>query len=283
MALTLGQSHASTHKSLQYLNATRAEIEKSQLRLASGRKIVSPGDDVGGLAVAMKLEHQLTTTSSLVNNVNNAKSYAEMQLNAVENAYNIIEEMESLGGKWQGATAEQQTTYQTQFDELLAQLKSITNETVNGTPLFNNSVEVNTSALDSGSLITLDPINISALSDTWLDDLKSPSPDGTPGGPTGLSAFDSNATNFADMQSEVYKFQIQAASDISALGFASDYLTNMATSIESAHGRIMDVDVAEETINLSKLNLQQEAALAAIVQANLAMESVLKLLVSRND
>ena len=85
------------------------------------------------------------------------------------------------------------------------------------------------------------------------------------------------------MQSEVYKFQIQAASDISTLGFASDYLTNMATSIESAHGRIMDVDVAEETINLSKLNLQQEAALAAIVQANLAMESVLKLLVSRND
>ena len=147
MALTLGQSHASTHKSLQYLNATRAEIEKSQLRLASGRKIVSPGDDVGGLAVAMKLEHQLTTTSSLVNNVNNAKSYAEMQLNAVENAYNIIEEMESLGGKWQGATAEQQTTYQTQFDELLDQLKSITNETVNGIHLFNNSVEVNTSAL----------------------------------------------------------------------------------------------------------------------------------------
>jgi flagellin len=275
MALTLGQSHASTHKSLQYLNATRAEIEKSQLRLASGRKIVSPGDDVGGLAVAMKLEHQLTTTSSLVNNVNNAKSYAEMQLNAVENAYNIIEEMESLGGKWQGATPDQQTTYQTQFDELLAQLKSITNETVNGTPLFNNSVEVNTSALDSGSVITLDPINISALSQAWLDDLTSSG--------RGLTDFEANAGLFVDMQNEVYKFQIQAASDISALGFASDYLTNMATSIESAHGRIMDVDVAEETINLSKLNLQQEAALAAIVQANLAMESVLKLLVSRND
>ena len=52
----------------------------------------------------------------------------------------------------------------------------------------------------------------------------------------------------------------------------------MATSLESAHGRIMDVDIAEETINLSKLQVQQEAALAAIVQANLAMESVLKLL-----
>ena len=215
MALTLGQSHASTHKSLQYLNATRAEIEKSQLRLASGRKIVSPGDDVGGLAVAMKLEHQLTTTSSLVNNVNNAKSYAEMQLNAVENAYNIIEEMESLGGKWQGATDEQKAIYQTQFDELLAQLNS-SNETVNGTPLFNNSVEVNTSTLESGSVITLDPINISALNDPndqWLNNLTSSG--------AGLADFDASAAKFVEMQNEVYKFQIQAASDISALGFAS--------------------------------------------------------------
>ena len=89
MALTLGQSHASTHKSLQYLNATRAEIEKSQLRLASGRKIVSPGDDVGGLAVSMKLEHQLTTTNALASNVANASSYAEMQYTTVESAYNI--------------------------------------------------------------------------------------------------------------------------------------------------------------------------------------------------
>ena len=79
MALTLGESHASTHKSLQYLNSTRAEIEKVQLRLSSGNKIVSPGDDVGGLAVAMKLQHQITTDkSALVSNVENAKSFTDL-------------------------------------------------------------------------------------------------------------------------------------------------------------------------------------------------------------
>ena len=71
---------------------------------------------------------------------------------------------------------------------------------------------------------------------------------------------------------------LKTAADIpSTLGFAADYLSNMAVNIESAHGRIMDVDVAEETINLSKLNMQQEAALAAIVQANVAMTAVLDL------
>jgi len=75
----------------------------------------------------------------------------------------------------------------------------------------------------------------------------------------------------------------QADADASTLGFASDYLANMATNIESAHGRIMDVDIAEETINLSKLNMQQEAALAAIVQANVAMTAVLDLLIKPKD
>ena len=41
MALTLGESNSSFHKSLQYLNDTRAKIDKSQLRLSSGNKIVS--------------------------------------------------------------------------------------------------------------------------------------------------------------------------------------------------------------------------------------------------
>jgi flagellin-like hook-associated protein FlgL len=74
-----------------------------------------------------------------------------------------------------------------------------------------------------------------------------------------------------------------ADADASTLGFAADYLSNMAINIESAHGRIMDVDVAEETINLSKLNMQQEAALAAIVQANVAMTAVLDLLIKPKD
>jgi flagellin len=269
MALTLGQSHASTYKSLQYLNSTRAQIEKVQLRLSSGNKIVSPADDAGGLAVAMKLQHQLTTTSALANNVGNAKSYAEMQHTTLETASSIINEMQLLQAKHTNANADEQTIYETSFDELLEQLSSLTTESINGVALFNNEVSVYTSS--TGSFITMEAISIgSNLGSDASDDAVDL---------TGINI----GTNLDDIEQNLYNYQIQAASDLSALGFASDYLNNMATNIEAAHGRIMDVDIAEETINLSKLNLQHEAALAAIVQANLAMESVLELLISRND
>ena len=54
----------------------------------------------------------------------------------------------------------------------------------------------------------------------------------------------------------------------------------MSTNMESAHGRIMDVDLAEETANLAKYSMQYEAAAAAVAQANVAMGAVLDLLLS---
>jgi len=281
MALTLGQSSSSVYKSIQYLNSTRSQIDKVQLRLSSGNKIVSPADDAGGLAVAMKLQHQLTTTNAMVSNVENAKSFAEMQHSTLESASSIISEMESLKIKYDNATgdATEQAIYQASFVELLSQVKSITAETINGEPLFNNRTSVYTSS--TGSFIVMEAISVGAgiSSQAGFDSTKAVDFDVLD---VGLSNANISAS-LTTISGKLSNYQIQAASDLSSLGFASDYLSNMATNIEAAHGRIMDVDIAEETVNLSKLNLQHEAALAAIVQANLAMESVLELLIARND
>jgi len=284
MALTLGESNSSFYKSLQYLNNTRAQIDKSQLRLSSGNKIVSPADDAGGLSVAMKLQHQLTTTNAMVSGVSNAVSFAEMQSSTLSAAGSIIEEMRSLQSKYKVETNDDtKSIYETSYNELLEQLQELPGETFNGESLFNREEAVTTSS--TGSSITMDAIEIT------FD---------TANAGASLSADDSNALNLAALSlgsishesveaalsiaaGNISNYMIQVGSDMSALGFATDYLSNMATNIEAAHGRIMDVDIAEETINLSKLTLQHEAALAAIVQANLAMESVLELLISRND
>ena len=284
MALTLGESNSSFYKSLQYLNNTRAQIDKSQLRLSSGNKIVSPADDAGGLSVAMKLQHQLTTTNAMVSGVSNAVSFVEMQSSTLSAAGSIIEEMRSLQSKYKVETNDDtRSIYETSYNELLEQLQELPGETFNGESLFNREEAVTTSS--TGSSITMDAIEITF--DTANADAN-------------LSADDSNALNLAALSlgsishesveaalsiaaGNISNYMIQVGSDMSALGFATDYLSNMATNIEAAHGRIMDVDIAEETINLSKLTLQHEAALAAIVQANLAMESVLELLISRND
>ena len=283
MALTLGESNSSFYKSLQYLNDTRAKIDKSQLRLSSGNKIVSPADDAGGLSVAMKLQHQLVTTNAMVSSVSNAVSYTEMQSSVLTTAKSIVDEMRALQSKYKlESDADTKSVYETSYNELLDQLKSLPAESFNGETLFNREEKVTTSS--TGSYITMDEIAIT--SDGSASD---------PLGSTGsnalnLAAASLGAIDHADVEGallmaadNISNYMTQVGSDMSALGFATDYLSNMATNIEAAHGRIMDVDVAEETINLSKLNLQHEAALAAIVQANLAMESVLELLISRND
>jgi flagellin len=268
MALTMGESHASTHKAIQYLSETKSQIDKSTLRLASGNKIVSAADDPAGLAVALKLQNELSVTNAKASSVNNAQSYAEMQSTALASALELIDEMITLKG------LADQTSAEPQFLELQAQLDSISAETLNGTKLFDR--------VDAG-----DPAKYE-IEGVSLDDLKlATKMKVTVAGEEKLLASDDYEDFEEDHLRQIYdavsSLKTAADADASTLGFAADYLSNMAKNIESAHGRIMDVDVAEETINLSKLNMQQEAALAAIVQANVAMTAVLDLLIKPKD
>jgi len=271
MALTLGESHASTHKALQYLSETKSQIDKSTLRLASGNRIVSAADDPAGLAVAMKLQSELSVTNAKASSVKNAQSYAEMQSTALDSALGLIDSMISLKSeRTLGNLTEDEAN--TQFVELRSQLISLSSETLSGTKLFNRTVPVNDSDGEADPYV----IEGVTLNDLDLEDKISSI--------TSAADFEDISDTALDAAYDgVSGLMTEAAADASTLGFASDYLANMATNIESAHGRIMDVDIAEETINLSKLNMQQEAALAAIVQANVAMTAVLDLLIKPKD
>jgi flagellin len=55
-------------------------------------------------------------------------------------------------------------------------------------------------------------------------------------------------------------------------------LTNVATNIQAAQGRIQDADFAAETTNLAKSQILQQAAMAMLAQANASKQGVLSLL-----
>jgi flagellin len=60
----------------------------------------------------------------------------------------------------------------------------------------------------------------------------------------------------------------------SAINFAEEY----SNALTIAEGTIRDVDIAKESANLAKLQILQEAGLAALAQANHINRSVLTLL-----
>lgn len=269
MSLTLGGS--STYRSLSHMSATKAKMDKSLERIASGQRLLSAADDPGGLAVAMKLKSQISSYDAQKDSVENAKSYVEAQSTALQTTADIVSEMQSLKTKHTAAAgdATTQQTYENQFQDLRTQLRELEGETLNGTKLFDRG---DTSMTVSNTTLT-DLGYGAALVDGGQDIAGTSSGDGV----TLSTVSDANLTEIHD---NVTGLIAEAAGDESSLGFESEYLSNMSINLETAHGRIMDVDLAEESANYASLSMQYEAAAAAVAQANVSAANVFDLLIS---
>ena len=55
-------------------------------------------------------------------------------------------------------------------------------------------------------------------------------------------------------------------------------LDNISVNLSSARGRIQDTDFAQETSNLAKSQIMQQAATAMLAQANASKQTVLALI-----
>jgi len=269
MSLTLGGSNSGAMRSLSYMSSTKSKMDKSLQRISSGQRILSASDDPGGLAVAMKLKSQISNYDAQKDSVENAKSYVESQSTALQTASEIVTKMQDLKSDYDDptATAADQTAYESEFQDLQGQLNSIKGETLNGRKLFDRGA--------SESQITVSNV---ALDDLGLDAaLQSGGQDITHSSITLSNVTDANLEAIGD---NVSGLVAEAAGDESTLGFASEYLSNMSVNLETAHGRIMDVDLAEETANYASLSMQYEAAAAAVAQANVSAANVFDLLIS---
>ena len=299
MSLTLGGSGSSSLRSISFLKQAKSKMDKSLERISSGRKILSGADDPGGLAVAMKLQSQISNTDVARDRVENAKSFVDMQDAALETAGDILTEMMELRSNWKNETDKTSSTalsYATQFREYQVQLGQLKNEKFNGVSLFSTEPRENMTVSTStgGSAISLGTLDIGgglSISDriNFGDNTTDAgSVDNSTQGAV-LAAGDivsigqegQDIDAFLDTAlDQISGLRAQAGGKSSALGFASDYLSNMSTNLEAAHGRIMDVDIAEETAKYAAHSMQYEAAAAAVAQANLAMGVVLDLLIS---
>lgn len=81
-----------------YLVSNSHAAQLSMNRLSSGRKLSTPMDDPGELAVSMKLNSSIIRLRGALNNVQNAISFLEVQDGTLETAGKIIDRMTELKG-----------------------------------------------------------------------------------------------------------------------------------------------------------------------------------------
>ena len=281
MSLTLGGDNSS-FKSMRYLNDAKSKMDRSLLRISSGKRILSGADDPGGLSVSMKLQSQISTTSAAQSRVGNAKSYIEMQDSALSTAGDILNEMVSLEENYRNESDSTiKKSYEDQFKELQVQLNSLTSEKLNGVSLFSSGAQDNmtvyTGSSTTGAKVSLGFSDMfGALSISSSVNLAA----ATSTASAVTISHDDVRSSLDDAVDGIAALRAQSGGKLSTLEFADDYLSNMTTNLQSAHSRITDIDIAEETANFAKYSMQYEAAAAAIAQANVAMGAVMDLLLS---
>ena len=274
MSVSINTNYAATAAS-NNLALSNSMLQRSLNRLSSGSRIVSPADDAGGTAVAMRLSANAKRSGSAATNINNAISLLQNQDGALKVGGKILERMAELQSLWNDATknTDDKALYDIEFGTLQDQLQSLSEEKFNGVNIFStNSVDIITSAAGDQTLeISAKDLGGNSfgllITATSLGDLHV----GSTSGP------DVN-TLIEDAQNEIAGFRAHNGAEQNGLNFAAELLTLNKANLEAATGRITDVDVADESTQLAKWTTLTQAGTAMLAQANQANSLVLKLI-----
>ena len=146
MTLQISTNTAAARASYN-LGKNNSMLQRSFDRLSSGKKLVSPIQDPGSLAVSMKLSAAINRLAGAQNNSQNALSYLEVQDGMLETVGNIIDRMSELKGLSSQdpmKSAQDKASYSNEFRDLQVQLYDIATQKFNGVSLFANFVSTDT-------------------------------------------------------------------------------------------------------------------------------------------
>ena len=307
MALSI-LSNQSASKAASSLHQSSQALQKSLTRLSSGKKINSPADDSGGLAVSMKLSSAIGRNKSVISNIQNALSFAEVQDGALGSSVKIIDRMSELKTLSTDVikSASDIENYNVEFKALQEQLHSITTEKFNGISLFGRgaqaggvdlafggatSVDVSVFTTDQGSAgaavmlskelllsaLTFNNNGVAAVSNLAFGAASSITiandKDTTKIEITALSI-----ANFTKAIENISSMRASNGASMARLQLGEDHARLTKANLEAANSRIMDVDVAEESTRFAKYNILTQASAAMLSQANQASSTALLLL-----
>ncbi len=310
MSISISSNPTASAASLN-LSKNNALLQKSLQRLSSGRRITSPADDAGGLAVSMRLSAQVNRLAGAQTNVSNAKSFIQVQDGALSSAGTIVDRMSELRSLTDDVTknTSDKENYGVEFQQLREQLNSITSEQFNAIALFGDfdasstggasfgtalassaQLTVYTSSEGSqGSSVTLGKLALqSALQVQGVSAAGGDIVGTTYAAATNLAG-DSTTSTTASITTFAMGDIIQALANVatlraengglsSRLDFASDYLSTTKSNVEAANSRIMDTDIATETTAFARNQIKVQASAAMLAQANAMQSVVLSLL-----
>ncbi len=251
-------------------------LERSMERLASGYRINKAMDDVAGLAISESMRGQLRGLAQAERNAQDGISFVQVADGGLGEATNVMVRIRELATQAASDTIgdSERGFVNIEVTELMKELDRIANSTeYSGAKLLDGSApsldfqigirgtenDYITYAAGSSNA-TMDSLGISGITVATKEDARAT-----------LESIDPAISKVAEMRANFGAVQSRLNTSVANI---STYRENLA----AATSRIKDADMAEESANLAKNQILQQAGVATLVQANNSTASAIKLI-----
>lgn len=273
MALVINTNIGSLNAQRNLASSQNA-LNKSMQRLSSGLRINSAKDDAAGLAISDRMTSQIRGLNQAARNANDGISLAQTAEGALQETTNMLQRMRELAiqsSNSTNTTADRQSL-DAEFQNLLEEINRIaTSTSFNGKVLLSGAYASAPAVFQIGAnagqviSVTIGAATISALHMSG----------------TGVTTFSASQSAIALIDGAISTID-SVRGDLGAVQnrFESTIanLNNVAENLTAARSRILDADIAQETSQMTKNNILQQAGVAILSQANQTPQLALQLL-----
>jgi flagellin len=235
-------------------------------KLSSGYRINRAADDAAGLAISEKLRAQIKGLAQAQRNAQDAVSLVQTAEGSLTEVHSMLQRVRELAVQYQNGTlsASDKTAITSEVGQLTAEI-----ERIGGSAKFNGINLLNTSGTvtfqvgaDDGDSISVATVSL--------------------GSSVSLASLSlANSTAIASIVAAIDSVSSTRATFGAVQNRLEHTLSNLAVyqeNLVSSESRIRDVDMAEEMVSFTKLQILQQAGTAMLAQANQSPQSVLSLL-----
>ena len=256
-------------------------------RLSTGQRINSASDDAAGLAIGSRMTSQIRGLETGIRNANDAISMISTADGALIEVTNMLQRMRELALQASnGTTTSADRAYlSSEYANLLSEIDRIAENTQwNGKTILNHTSTASSTfayqvGANGGQTIAVDFGNMTDTVSGVFTELKASHSVIT--STTTASAITQGTSAVVAVDAAITAVNTQRATygaAVNQLTYAVDNLSNVKVNSEAARSRILDTDYAQETSELARTQIIQQAGTAMLAQANQLPQTVLSLL-----
>ena len=263
---------------LQSLSVTASQLSATQKQISTGYRVADATDDGAAFAVAQRVRSDVGALTSANQQLGNVQGLLDTTNAGLKDASNNINNLNAVliklgDGNTQG---DQRTQYQTQFTNLVSQIKNDLNgASYNGKTLIGNVGGTPTGVTFGRTAVIQDQLGttygIATFSGNTLY--------------TSLNVATFTSTHAQSFLTGTFANALKSiANQLNSFGSASTYVDAQVSynndkidALNTGLGALIDADLAKESAQLQALQVRQQLGTQALSLANQAPQTLLSL------